>query len=65
MGRIELLWFFHRVFKGTHLDHPKVHTHRGHRIEIAAEVAFWGDGEPITTGNTVLEAVPAAIRIVR
>jgi len=65
VGRIELLWFFHRVFKGTHLDHPKVHTHRGRRIEIAAEVAFWGDGEPITTGNTVLEAVPAAIRIVR
>ena len=52
VGRIELLWFFHRVFKGTHLDHPKVHTHRGRRIEIAAEVAFWGDGEPITTGNT-------------
>ena len=65
VGRIELLRFFNRVFKGTHLDHPKVHTHRGHRIEIAAEVAFWGDGEPITTGNTVLEAVPAAIRIVR
>ena len=65
VGRIALLWFFHRVFKGTHLDHPKVHTHRGRRIEIAAEVAFWGDGEPITTGNTVLEAVPAAIRIVR
>ena len=40
VGRIELLWFFNRVFKGTHLDHPKVHTHRGHRIEIAAEVAF-------------------------
>ncbi|HAB57493.1 MAG: sphingosine kinase [Acidimicrobiaceae bacterium] len=65
VGRIELLRFFNRVFKGTHLDHPKVHTHRGHRIEITAEAAVWGDGEPITTGNTVLEAVPAAIRIVR
>ena len=65
VGRIELLRFFNRVFKGTHLDHPKVHTHRGHLIEITTEAAVWGDGEPITTGNTVLEAVPAAIRIVR
>lgn len=65
VGRIELLRFFNRVFKGTHLDHPKVHTHRGRRIEIEADVDIWGDGEPVTTGGGVLEAVPAAIRLAR
>ncbi|MEO0492940.1 MAG: YegS/Rv2252/BmrU family lipid kinase [Actinomycetota bacterium] len=65
VGRIELLCFLRRVFSGTHLDHPKVHTHRGRRIEITGDLAVWGDGEPITTGDTVLEAVPAAIRLAR
>ena len=65
VGRIELLRFFNRVFKGTHLDHPKVHTHRGARIELDADVAIWGDGEPVADGPAVLEAVPAAIRLAR
>lgn len=65
VGRIELLRFFNRVFKGTHLDHPKVHTHRGRRIEIDADLDIWGDGEPVTTSGGVLEAVPAAIRLAR
>lgn len=65
VGRIELLRFFNRVFKGTHLDHPKVHTHRGRRIEIDADLDVWGDGEPVTTGGGVLEATPAAIRLAR
>lgn len=65
VGRLELLRFFNRVFKGTHLDHPKVHTHRGARIELDADVAVWGDGEPVATGPVVLEAVPAAIRLAR
>ncbi|MEM8705543.1 MAG: YegS/Rv2252/BmrU family lipid kinase [Actinomycetota bacterium] len=63
VGRIELLRFFNRVFKGTHLDHPKVHTHRGRRIEIEADIDIWGDGEPVTTGGGVLEAVPAAVHL--
>ncbi|MEM9202077.1 MAG: diacylglycerol kinase family protein [Actinomycetota bacterium] len=66
VGRIELLRFFNRVFSGTHLDHPKVHTHRGARIELAGDdLAIWGDGEPVATGAIVLEAVPAALRLAR
>ena len=65
VGRVELLRFFNRVFKGTHLDHPRVHTHRGQRVEIDADVAIWGDGEPVANGPAVLEAVPAAIRLAR
>ncbi len=66
VGRVELLRFFNRVFSGTHLDHPKVHAHRGARVEIdAGDLAVWGDGEPVATGPAVLEAVPAAIRLAR
>jgi diacylglycerol kinase (ATP) len=65
VGRFELLRFFNRVFKGTHLQHPNVHRHRGARIEVDADVAIWGDGESLAEGPTLLEAVPAAIRLAR
>ena len=66
VGRVELLRFFNRVFSGTHLDHPKVHAHRGRRIGIdAGDLELWGDGEPVSTGAILLEAVPAAIRLAR
>lgn len=64
VGRLELLWFFRLVFSGNHLSHPKVHTHRGRRIELdSPELTLWGDGEPVVPGPCVLEAVPAAIRL--
>ena len=66
VGRVELLRFFRRVFNGTHLHHPKVHTHRGSRIEIdGTDLTLWGDGEPVATGPVVLDAMPAAIRLAR
>ena len=64
ISRRELLRFFHLVFDGRHVTHPKVHTHRGRRIEvIAAEQQLWGDGEPIGQGSVVLEAIPHAVAI--
>ena len=65
VGRVELLRFFRRVFTGSHLEHPKVYTHRGTRILIDADVAIWGDGEPVARGPAVLEAVPGAIHLAR
>lgn len=62
IGRVELLRFFNRVFKGTHLSHPKVHTHRGTTIELrATDLDLWGDGEPLGSAPMVFEAVPGAL----
>ena len=67
VGRLELLWFFNRVFRGTHLSHPKVHTLSGAEVGIEAdELALWGDGEPVgstTASTTICRVVPAAIRV--
>ena len=52
VGRIELLRVFPRVFRGKHLTHRAVSTHRAQRVVIrrrddGGPVAVWGDGEPI------------------
>jgi YegS/Rv2252/BmrU family lipid kinase len=46
------------VFKGTHLDNPRVRTLRGSHIEVAADREFdiYADGDPIGT-------VPASITV--
>lgn len=63
-SRLEMLRFFRLVFNGRHLEHPKVHTLRGAIIEITgADVALWGDGEPVGNIATTLTAVPSALRI--
>jgi diacylglycerol kinase (ATP) len=52
IGRIELLRVFPRVFRGKHLSHRAVTTHRAERVVIRQRggdepVAVWGDGEPL------------------
>lgn len=64
IGRVELLRFFGRVFKGTHLDHPEVTTHRGHEISIECDqLEIWGDGELLGPAPVTLTAVPGALRL--
>ncbi|MDW3219254.1 MAG: diacylglycerol kinase family protein [Acidimicrobiales bacterium] len=62
VGRLELLRFFRLVFSGRHLEHPKVHTHRGREIRVdAGDLAFWGDGEPLGRAPTTMTAEPGAL----
>jgi len=64
VGRLEMLRFFDRVFKGTHLDHTKVTTHRGHEIVIECDqLDLWGDGELLGSAPVHLTAVPGALRL--
>lgn len=67
VGRVELLRFFNRVFKGTHMTHPKVHGHRGRSVQITADAPFalWGDGEPVGPAPLTIETVPGALRLAR
>lgn len=65
VGRVELLRFFNRVFSGTHLSHPSVHTHRGRTIEIRAAdgLDLWGDGEPLGSAPLRFEAAPGVLKL--
>jgi len=64
VGRLEMLRFFDRVFKGTHLGHAKVTTLRGREILIECEqLDLWGDGELLGSAPVQLTAVPGALRL--
>ncbi|MEU8486264.1 diacylglycerol kinase [Streptomyces sp. NPDC048641] len=63
-SRATLLKVFPRVYKGTHLDHPKVTVHRAKKIELAAEkITGYADGEPLGALPMTAECVPGAVRI--
>ncbi len=68
VGRVRLLRFFTRVFRGTHTSLPEVTTHRGRRVSLRCPgVQLWADGEPIggPLGDEaiVIEAVPDALLV--
>ncbi|GHE95601.1 hypothetical protein GCM10018785_70960 [Streptomyces longispororuber] len=63
-GRATLLKVFPRVYRGTHLDHPKVTVHRAARVELAAQdVTGYADGERLGALPLVAECVPGAVRV--
>ncbi|MEV0442752.1 diacylglycerol kinase [Streptomyces spectabilis] len=63
-GRGTLLTVFPRVYKGTHLDHPKVTVHRAAKVELAAaDVTGYADGERLGALPLTARCVPAAVRV--
>lgn len=62
VGRIRLLRFFGRVFRGTHTTLPEVDTHRGTHVTLRCPgTQLWADGEPI---GDPLGSDPLAIDVV-
>ncbi|MGW3625008.1 diacylglycerol kinase [Streptomyces sp. NPDC000880] len=62
--RTTLLKVFPKVYKGTHLSHPKVTTHRVRAITLQAEeVTGYADGEPMGALPLTAECVPGAVRV--
>ncbi|WP_405710982.1 MULTISPECIES: diacylglycerol kinase [unclassified Streptomyces] len=63
-SRATLLKVFPRVYKGTHLSHPKVTVHRVSSIElVAAGVTAYADGEPLGALPLTARCVPGAVRV--
>jgi diacylglycerol kinase family enzyme len=56
--KLRFLFSLPKVFRGTHIDHPSVRTHRGSVVEVAADRPFdiYADGDP-------LGALPATVRV--
>jgi diacylglycerol kinase (ATP) len=57
---------FPRVFRGTHVSHPKVSMLRGTRVSVGANrrIQVYADGERIGPLPAIFEVVPGALRLV-
>ncbi|MFE9488041.1 diacylglycerol kinase [Streptomyces sp. NPDC006641] len=63
-SRTTLIKVFPRVYKGTHLGHPKVTVHRASSIELAAAgVTAYADGEQLGALPLTAHCVPGAVRV--
>ncbi|MGW0900980.1 diacylglycerol kinase [Streptomyces goshikiensis] len=63
-SRATLLRVFPRVYRGTHLGHPKVTVHRARKVTLeAAGSTAYADGEPMGPLPVTAECVPAALRL--
>ncbi|MGP5195522.1 diacylglycerol/lipid kinase family protein [Arthrobacter rhombi] len=69
-GRLDMIRALPKVYGGTHVDLPTVHTFRGRSITLSAEPAilYGGDGETegmVGSGAVLIDVVPAAVQILR
>lgn len=55
VGRLTFARLKPKVYAGTHVNHPAVHTHRAHTVEL--------DGEPITTYADGERAFPLPVSV--
>ncbi|MEU5363641.1 diacylglycerol kinase [Streptomyces sp. NPDC005925] len=64
-SRATLLKVFPRVYRGTHVDHPKVTVMRAAEVELAADgITGYADGEPLGPLPLTARCVPGAVRVV-
>jgi diacylglycerol kinase family enzyme len=62
--RTTLLTVFPKVYKGTHLSHPKVTVYRLRTITLeAAGVTGYADGDPMGALPLTARCVPGAVRV--
>lgn len=66
LTKLDLLWSLPRVYKGTHLTHPKVTIKRAKEVEIrpAQQTALQADGELLGEAPARFCIMPAALNIV-
>jgi diacylglycerol kinase (ATP) len=66
--KAEFLVNFPKVFKGTHVSHPKVRTFRATRVELSSldpsvPMEVYADGERVGPLPATMEAVPDALTV--
>lgn len=69
VSRLELLRVFPKVYRGAHLDHPAIISHRTRTVEIQLDrrQAMFGDGEEmfdIGPEGKVIRVRPGVLRVV-
>ena len=65
VGRVDLALNLHRLYRGTHVNHPKADFSRGTRVVVEPEtpLPIEADGEQPGVTPVTFEIVPAAIRL--
>ncbi|MGR8011521.1 diacylglycerol kinase [Streptomyces hypolithicus] len=63
-SRTTLIKVFPRVYRGTHLSHPKVSVHRAAKVDLAADgITGYADGEPLGHLPLTAQCVRGAVRV--
>jgi diacylglycerol kinase (ATP) len=65
ISKPDLLWSLPRIYKGTHLTHPKVTMQRGQEIEIEAtrRLLVQADGELLGEAPARFRVIPSALNV--
>lgn len=65
MGKIELLRAFPTIYKGTHINHPKVSLERATRVTVGSldKLLVHADGEFLGQGPASFRLIPQALAI--
>lgn len=65
LGKLEVLRAFYRVYRGTHVTHPKVTLCRGRSIEVesAGRVLVQADGELLGETPASFRVIPSALAV--
>ncbi|MCL2150237.1 MAG: diacylglycerol kinase family lipid kinase [Dehalococcoidia bacterium] len=66
VGKVELLRVFPRVYKGTHITHPKVRAVRVEEVAVVSQerTLLQADGELLGEGPVSFRVVPQALHLV-
>jgi diacylglycerol kinase (ATP) len=66
ISKPEFIKTFPKVFKGTHIEHPKVTVLRGKEVTISAErtLQVFADGEHVGTLPATFTVVPSSLSVV-
>jgi diacylglycerol kinase family enzyme len=66
VGKFELLQVFPRVYKGTHITHPKVRMEKAQRVTVECDrrLMLQADGELLGEGPVTFQVLPAALNVV-
>jgi len=61
--RRDLVLALPRLYRGTHLDHPRISTFRGHRVSVEGHALLQLDGEHPGWSPLAIHVDPAALEI--
>jgi diacylglycerol kinase family enzyme len=64
-SKVEFVRDLPKVFKGKHVDSPRVHFYRGQVVEVSADRPFtiYADGDPIGQLPATIRVSPRSLRV--
>lgn len=63
LGKLRFLALFPRVYRGTHVRHPRVTTLRAQHLTITGEASAYADGELVGRLPMTVDVVSGALRV--